>query len=97
LTIRFSGDVTSLPDGEGYVEARIRRATTPCAATERDEPLRKLGGTARGARGHRRGRPPGCRVAPMRAVGGRRQIRDVRARDVSCPSARALARRWGRG
>jgi hypothetical protein len=37
--IAFSGDVTTLPDGEGYVEARIRPGTrTPCAATERDDP-----------------------------------------------------------
>jgi hypothetical protein len=39
FTIGFSGDTTSLPDGEGYVEARIRRGTrTPCAATELEDP-----------------------------------------------------------
>ena len=39
FTIGFTGDVTSLPDGEGYVEARIRPGTrVPCAATERDDP-----------------------------------------------------------
>ena len=39
FTIQFSGDVTTLPDGEGYVEARIRRGTrTPCAATELEDP-----------------------------------------------------------
>jgi hypothetical protein len=37
--IGFAGDVTSLPDGEGYVSARIRSATqTPCAATELADP-----------------------------------------------------------
>ncbi len=37
--IEFAGDVSSLPYGEGYVEARIRAGVqTPCAATELQDP-----------------------------------------------------------
>jgi hypothetical protein len=39
FAIAFAGDVTPLPDGEGYVSARIRSGTrTPCAATEIEDP-----------------------------------------------------------
>jgi len=39
FSIAFAGDVTSLPGGEGYVEARIRSGLrTPCAARELQDP-----------------------------------------------------------
>ena len=37
---------------------------------------------------------PAPRFKQCGYIGGRRNIRDVRARVVSCPSARSLARRW---
>jgi hypothetical protein len=37
---------------------------------------------------------PGPMFASCGGVGGRRQVRDIRARAVSCAAARALARRW---
>ena len=39
FAIGFAGDVTTLPDGEGYIAARIRPGTqTPCAATDLADP-----------------------------------------------------------
>jgi hypothetical protein len=39
FAVGFAGDVTTLPNGEGYVEARIRSGVrTPCAATELADP-----------------------------------------------------------
>ena len=39
FAIGFAGDMTTLPDGEGYIDARIRPGTqTPCAATDVADP-----------------------------------------------------------
>jgi hypothetical protein len=40
-------------------------------------------------------RPPGARFRSCGSVGGPRRVRNVRARNVPCRSAKALARRWG--
>lgn len=40
-------------------------------------------------------RPPGARFRSCGNVGGPRRVRDVRARNAPCRSAKALARRWG--
>lgn len=40
-------------------------------------------------------RPPGARSRSCGNVGGPKRVRNVRARNVGCRSAKALARRWG--
>lgn len=43
FAVGFAGDVTTLPDGEGYLSARIRSGTrTPCGATDLADPGDRL-------------------------------------------------------
>src|SRR5436190_18746625 len=43
FAVGFAGDMTALPDGEGYIAARIRSGTQiPCAATDAADPGDRL-------------------------------------------------------